>query len=1207
MRERLSTHFTAQARPVNTVQPRPTVNSARPMSNTFNKSHSSVRRPFNNLTAKKNSNFYHRVNIVKGSGVNTARLRSTVNTARPKASVNAARPRVAVNAARPKAVLKAVKGNLGNPEQDLQEKGIFDSGCFRHMTGNKPYLTDFEEIDGGFVTFGGNSKGGTITGKHKIRTGNLDFNDVYFVKELKFNLFSVSQMCDKKNIVLFTDTECFVLSSNFKLTDENHVLLKVPRKDNMYSVDLKNIFPKGGLTCLFAKATSGESKLWHKRPGHINFKTLNKLVKGNLVRGLPSKHFEINQTCIACQKGKQHRASCKSKEVSSISKPLQMLHMDLFGPTFVKSLMKKMYCLVVTDDFSRCDNGTEFKNRLMNEFCEMKGIKREFSVARNPQQNGVAERKNKTLIEVDRTMLADSKLLTTFWAEAVNTAFYVQNRVLVIKPHNKTPYELFFGRKPALGFMRPFGYPIIILNTIDHLGKFDGKADEGFFVGYSLNSKAYRVFNSKTRIVEDNMHPVVAGNQSNGNARTKASNDAGKTRVETVPGKDYILLLLWTIDSLFSSLTKSSPDDGFKPPGDAEKKDNDDPREESGNDDQEKEDDVNSTNTVNATSTNEVNAIGTKTSIELPDDPDMPPLEEIIYSDDDEDVSAEADMTNLDTHILVSPILTTIIHKDHPVDQIIRDIHSAPQTRRMIKSMTEHAMFSTVQQRVNHKDFQNCLFTCFLSQEQPKKVYRNKKDERGIVIRNKARLIAQGHTQKEGIDYDEVFALVARIEAIRLFLAYASYRDFVVYQMDVKSAFLYGKIEEEVYVCQPFGFEDPNFPDRVYKVEKALYGLHQALRAWKEMCIEFEKMMHKKFQMSSMTELTFFLGLQQDADGEDVDEHLYRSMIRSLMYLTSSRPDITFAVCACARFQVNSKISHLHAVKRIFRYLKGQPKLGLWYPKDSPFDLVAHTDSDYAGASLDRKSTTRGCQFLGYRLISWQCKKQTVVANSTIEAEYIAASNCCSQVCLILNVLIMDENEVEMLLRRELELKLLIGMELKFLLLLQVNAVKHRLITAAANILNANPIKYALTINPTIFESCVEQFWSTRVVKKVNGDVQIHALIDGKRIVVSKPTIRRDLQFADEGGVDCLPTAIIFEEIARMWYEKPSQKLTFYKAFFSPKWKFMIHTILQCLSAKTTTWNEFSSTVALAIICLATNHKLSLTSQNLSWKVCSGT
>ncbi|GJW76511.1 putative ribonuclease H-like domain-containing protein [Tanacetum coccineum] len=280
----------------------------------------------------------------------------------------------------------------GNPQQALKNKGIFDSGCSRHMTGNKDFLTDYQDIDGGFVAFGGSARGGKITGKGKIRTDKLDFEDVFFVKELKFNLFSVSQMCDKKNSVLFTETECLVLSPDFKLLDESQVLLRVPRQSNMYSFDLKNVVPSGDLTCLFAKATIDESKLWHRRLGHVNFKTMNKLVKGNLVRGLPSKIFDNDHTCVACQKGKQHKASCKAKLMSSISQPLQMLHMDLFGPTSVRSINHKTYCLVVTDDFSR----------EMNEFCGFKGIKREFSVARTPQQNGVAERKNRTLIEAAR-------------------------------------------------------------------------------------------------------------------------------------------------------------------------------------------------------------------------------------------------------------------------------------------------------------------------------------------------------------------------------------------------------------------------------------------------------------------------------------------------------------------------------------------------------------------------------------------------------------------------------------------------------------------------------------------------------------------------------------------------------------------------------------------------------------------------------------
>ncbi|GJU57067.1 putative ribonuclease H-like domain-containing protein [Tanacetum coccineum] len=823
-------------RPVNIVQPKRTVNSTRPMT--------------------------IGVNTVKDKNVNTARPKAVVNTAKPKAVLNVVKGNQ-VNVVKASAcwvwkpktkvldhVSKHNSASMKFKRFDYIDAQGRSNGCSRHMTGNMSYLTDFEEIDGGYVAFGGNPKGGKITGR-------------------------------------------------------------VPRNNNMYSVDLKNIVPKVGLTCVFAKATSDESKLWHRRLGHINFITMNKLVKGNLVRGLPSKLIENDQTCVACQKGKQHRASCKSKTVSSISQPLHMLHMDLFGLTFVKSLMKKIYCLVVTDDYSRfswvfflatkdetssilksfiirvenlidqkvkvirCDNGTEFKNKEMNQFCKRKCIKREFSVARTPQQNRVAERKNRTLIEDARIMLANSKLPTTFWAEAVSTACYVQNRVLVTKPHNKTPYELFLGRNPALGFIRPFGCLVTILNTIDNLGKFDGKADEGFFVGYSINSKA---------------------------------------RMETVPDKYYILLPLWPADLPFYQNSTSYPDAGFKPSGDNEKKVTEEPRKEGGDssNDQEKEDNVNDTNNVNDASTNEVNVVCAKTSIELPDDLNMPELEVIVYSDDDEDVGVEADMNNFNTFMHVIPILTTRIHKDHPVEQIIRDLNSAPQTRRMTKNLEEHGLFSLVQQRTNHKDFQNCLFACFLSQEEPKK-------------------------------------------------------------MDVKSSFLYGKIEEEVYVCQP--------PGTLWTASssKSLYVTE----------------ILKKFGFTDVkiasTPMETQKPLLKDEDGKEVDVYLYRSIIGSLMYLTSSRPDVMFALCACARYQVNPKVSHFHVVKRIFRYLKGQPKLGLYYPKNSPFDLVAYTDSDYAGASLYRKSTTGGCQFLGCRLISWQCKKQTIVSISTTEAEYVVA------------------------------------------------------------------------------------------------------------------------------------------------------------------------------------------------------------------------
>nr|GEV38853.1 hypothetical protein [Tanacetum cinerariifolium] len=581
---------------------------------------------------------------------------------------------------------------------------------------------NYEEINGGFVAFGGNSKGWKITRKGQIR-------------------------------------------NDFKLTNESHVLLKVSRKDNMYNVDLKNVGPQRGLTCLFAKATSDESTLWHRRLGH---------------------------------------------------------------------------------------------------FCEMKGIKRKFSVARTLQQNGVAEMKNKTLIEAARTMLANLKLPTTFWAEVVNTACYVQNRVLVIKPHNKTPYKLFLGRKHALSFMRPFGCPVTILNTIDRLGKFDGKADEEFFVRYSTNSKAFRIFNNRTRIVEENLHvkfsentpniagsgpnwifdidaltksmnykPVVAGNQSNGSAGTKACDNVGKTRVKTVSAKDYILLPFWTKDPLFSSSSKDSHGARFKPSREEEKKnvkdpgneDNEVPSTEEPRVNQEKDENVNNTNNVNTISPAdnvagiEDNDVDENIVYGCVDDPNIPTSEEISRFGDAEDGDSKADINNLDTYFQISHVPTIRIHKDHPLNQVIGDL----------------------------------------------------------------------------------------IKVIRLFLSYALFKDFVVYQMDVNSAFLYGKIEKEVYVCQPPGFEDPNFPDRFYKVEKALMD-----------CI--------KLPVLASTPMETHKTLLKDEKGED-------------------------------------------------------------YPKDLPFNLVAYTDNDYARASLDRKSITGGCQFLGCRLNSWQCKKQTMVAYSMIEAE----------------------------------------------------------------------------------------------------------------------------------------------------------------------------------------------------------------------------
>ncbi|GJT19282.1 putative ribonuclease H-like domain-containing protein [Tanacetum coccineum] len=677
-------------------------------------------------------------------------------------------------------------------------------------------------------------------------------------------------MCDKKNSVLFTDTGCFVLSTDFKLANESQVLLKVPRKNNMYSIDIKNIVPKESLTCLVAKATLDESMLWHKRLDYVNFKTINKLVKDNLVKGLPIKCFENDQTCVVCLKGKQHKASCKSKIQNSITQLLFMSHMDLFGPTFVSSLINKKYCLVVTDDYCRftwvfflaskdetsgifksfitqienlvdkkvkiirCDNETKFKNRVMCEFCEKKGIKREFSVAKTRQQNGVAKRRNRTLIEAVGTMKVEENLHVRFLED-----------------------------KPIIASDRPKW-----LFDIDVLTK-------------SMNYV-----------------PVVAGTNSNDFVGTKESIGAGHSSKEPRSSQDYILMPLWKDGSLFDSSPKNTSNDEPQPSSDARKKDDD-----GGIDNQEgpknSSQDVNTAGpSINTDSTNintgslNINTVSSSVT--------TTPLEAThadFFGDE-----TKLDMSNITNTYLVPTTLSTRIHNDH--------------------------------------------------------------------------VIGNGYTQEEGIDYDEIFAPVSRIKAIRLFLAYVSFKDFVMYQMDVKSAFLYGKIKEEVYVCQPLGFEDPKFPDKVTSQDKYV---DEILKKFGFLTVKIA---------STLMETS--KPLLKDAEAKDVDIHLYRSTIGSLMYLTASRPDIMFAVCACARFQVTPKVSHLHAVKRIFRYLKGQPKLGLWYPKDSPL------------------STTRGFQFLGSRMISWQCKKQTIVANSTTEAEYVAAASCCGQVLWIQNQMLDD-------------------------------------------------------------------------------------------------------------------------------------------------------------------------------------------------------
>nr|GEW90828.1 hypothetical protein [Tanacetum cinerariifolium] len=593
--------------------------------------------------------------------------------------------------------VKGVQGNWENPQHALKDKGVIYSGCPRHMIGNMSYLSDFEAINGGYVVFGGNLNGGKITRK---------------------------------------DTECILLSPEFKLPDKNQLLLRVPRENNMYNVDLKNIVPSGDLTCLFAKATLDESNHWHRRLGHINFKTMNKLVKGN--QSNPSA-----------------------------------------------------------------------------------GVQEQFDVEKAGEEN------------------VQQYVLFPLWSS---------------------------------GFKNP-------QNTDD--ATFEGKKPE--FEGEKPASEVYVSLSSS--------------------AQTKKHDD--KTKREAKGKIPTVGQISTNSTNTFSAASPS--------------------------------------NTVVSLTLEKSSYVDTSQYL---DDPNMPALEDITYFDDEEDVGTEADFTNLETNLTVSPIPTNKVQKYHLVTHIIGDLSLATRTR----SMTRVAKDQGRPTQINNKDFHTCMFVCFLSQEEPK--------------------------MEEDNDYEEVFTPVVMIEAIRLFLAYASFMGFMVYQMDVKSVFLYETIKEEVYVCQPPRFEDLDYPKKVYNVVKALYGLDQAPRAWyetlanyllengfergkidqtlfikkqkgdillvqvyvddnifgsynKDLCKAFEKLMKDKFQRSSMdgksanTPINTEKPLLKDPNGEDVDVYTYRSMIGSLMYRTSSRPDIIFAVCGCARFQVTPIASHLHAVKRIFRYLKG--------------------------------------------------------------------------------------------------------------------------------------------------------------------------------------------------------------------------------------------------------------------------------------------
>ncbi|KAJ9556751.1 LOW QUALITY PROTEIN: hypothetical protein OSB04_011365 [Centaurea solstitialis] len=939
----------------------------------------------------------------------------------------------------------------------------FDSGAHTHMTGQRSFIFDYVEKFEGYIKTADRTPL-PILGSGKITNGKYIIKGVRYVEGLGYNMFSSSQFCDNGYWV-----KTFQYGSDVN-DEDNNAILSARRNGNLYTTVFRSIpqthplfeaKPKNAI-CLLTKASKGDSWLWHHRLCHQNFKDMNKLVSKGLVRGLPELRLSKDTLCPACEQGKMTRSSHPPRMDTNCQSPLDMIHMDLCGPMRVESLARKKYMLVLVDEFSRftwleflrdkseaaeriiafikrtqvllgrrvrkirSDNGTEFRNAKLQSFLEEVGITHNFSAVRTPQQNGVVERKNRTLVEAARSMMAHSGVPQQFWAEAVSTACYTQNRTLIVKRTGKTSNE---SNLPA-----PTGSTTTTVTS------------DAFVTEPSSSTSTHSVT------------PESATPPSEVSSAASPAPDQEQTPhpVLTPIPEEAPLPSPSTAQRSYAQVVR-------EPRLEAAPRINQAEGSSSGN------------------------------------------LEEILAVQDENDAS-----NNRQAH--VTHPHTRRWTKDHPPSQIIGS-PSQPVTTRSAKHTENLILFggflsdfepSDVWQALTDPDWVIAMQDELAEFERNKVwrlverpwgktiiglkwILRNKTDENNLIIRNKARLVAKGYRQQEGIDYDETYAPVARIEAIRIFLAYAAHKNMTVYQMDVKCAFLNGVLQEEVYVEQPEGFVDSRFPNHVYILDKALYGLKQAPRAWyetltdyllgvgykkgtidptlflkrsgkdliivqiyvddiifastkPEMCQEFENTMKSQFKMSMMGELTFFLGLQvrqrpdgifinqakyvqdllkrfdfggsnsaatpmprnfqlsADTSGKPVDQKTYRAIIGSLLYLTASRPDIVFSTGVCARYQCDPRDSHLSAVKRILRYLKGTPDFGLWYPKDSGFELIAYTDSDHAGCKLNRKSTSGACQFLGDKLVSWSSRKQNCVSLSTAEAEYVAAACCCSQV-----------------------------------------------------------------------------------------------------------------------------------------------------------------------------------------------------------------
>ncbi|GJU54083.1 retrovirus-related pol polyprotein from transposon TNT 1-94 [Tanacetum coccineum] len=882
-----------------------------------------------------------------------------------------------------------------------------DSGCSKHMTGDRSQLTNFVSKFLGTVKFG-NDQIAKIMGYRDYQIRNVTILRVHYVEGLGHNLFSMGQFCDSNLEVAFRQHTCYI--RNLEGVD----LLTGSRGDNLYTLSLGNMMASSPI-CLLSKAFKTKSWLWHRRLSHLNSGAINHLARHGLVQGLPKLKFEKDHLCFACALGKSTKKPHKPKSEDTNQEKLYLLHMDLCGPIRVTSVNGKKYILVIVDDYSRftwvkCLRSKDEAPAFIINFLKMiqkVGISHETSVARSPQQNGVVERRNCTLIEAARTILIYAKAPLFLWAKAVATACYTQNRSMIRRHH----------------------------------GKLQPKADIGIFIGYAPMKKAFWIYNRRTRRIIETIHvdfDELTAMASEHNSSGPALHEMTPATISSglVPNPTSSTPLVPPLRSDWDLLFQPMFDELFNPPPYV---------------DLPAPDVIAPIPEVVAPE----HAVSTGSPSSTIVDQDAPYYSNshitpetsspVIPNDVEEDnhdievahmgnapyfgipipeVSSDQSSSLDIIHIIVPPDHQVSEHnskwtKDHPLENIIGELDRPVSIRLQLH---EQALF--------------CYYDAFLTAVEPK-TYKNaltqslKLDKLGGILKNKARSVAHGYHQEEGIDFEESFAPVARLEAIRIFLAFAAYMNMVVYQMDVKTAFLNGNLREEVYVIQPNGFVDKDNPNHVYKLRKALYGLKQASRAWYDMLSSFlisqdfskgsvdptlfirrkgKELLLTEYALESLKKYGFVScdpvdtpmversKLDEDKEGKAVDPSHYRGMIGTLLYLIASRPDLQFAICMCAQYQARPTEKHLNAVKRIFRYLKGTVHRGLWYLKDSSIALTTFVDADHAGCQDTRRSTSGSMQLLGDRLVSWSSKRQKSAVISSTEAEYIALSGCYAQV-----------------------------------------------------------------------------------------------------------------------------------------------------------------------------------------------------------------